>query len=252
MSFKYRFFGALVGAALLTAVATPSSAFVLGPTSPGKWGNPLLGTPGGTVTYSLMGSGIAIDERNSEGVGFNGTSDLLSGFLPSGFEDQIDLAFGAWSAIADINFMKVTDSGLSFNLTGATGDIRIGGHTFDGAGGVLAHGFFPPANGASAAGDIHLDSEEPWKIGFGGTGFDIFTVLAHEIGHAIGLDHVSVGVATALMNPIYTEAFSGLQADDIAGAQFIYGIPLPAALPLFGGALAVIGVLGWRRRKSAA
>ena len=250
MSFKYRFFGALVGAALLTAVATPSSAFVLGPTSPGKWGNPLLGTPGGTVTYSLMGSGITIDERNSDGVGFNGTSDLLSSFLPSGFEAQIDLAFDAWSAIADINFMKVTDSGLAFNFPEATGDIRIGGHTFDGAGGILAHGFFPPANGVSAAGDIHLDSDELWKIGFGGAGFDIFTVLTHEIGHAIGLDHELT--ETALMNPFYSEAFSGLKPDDIAGARFIYNIPLPAALPLFGSALAVISVLGWRRRKSAA
>ena len=249
MAFKYRFLGALVGAALLTAVATPSSAFVLGPTSPGKWGNPLLGTPGGTVTYSLMGIGIDIDER-IEGVGFNGTSDLLSSFLPSGFEAQIDLAFDAWSAIADISFMKVTDSGLDFNIFGATGDIRIGGHTFDGAGGILAHGFFPPANGASAAGDIHLDSDDLWKIGFGGAGFDIFTVLTHEIGHAIGLDHELT--ETALMNPFYSEAFSGLKPDDIAGAQFIYNIPLPAALPLFGSALAMISVLGWRRRKSAA
>ncbi len=108
----------------------------------------------------------------------------------------------------------------------------------------------PPANGVSAAGDIHLDSDELWKIGFGGAGFDIFTVLTHEIGHAIGLGHELT--ETALMNPFYSEAFSGLKPDDIAGARFIYNIPLPAALPLFGSALAVISVLGWRRRKSAA
>lgn len=73
------------------------------------------------------------------------------------------------------------------------------------------------------AGDIHFDTADTWKIGFGGAGFDIFQVMAHEIGHAIGLDHT--GVSGSLLEPFYSEAFSGPQAEDIAGAQAIYGAP---------------------------
>lgn len=48
---------ALVSALLLPAV---SSAFNLGPTSPGKWGPPAFGT-GATVTWSLIPTGTACD-----------------------------------------------------------------------------------------------------------------------------------------------------------------------------------------------
>ena len=92
---------------------------------------------------------------------------------------------------------------------------------------LLGHGWFPDSTGGgSLESDIHFDIAEDWAIGFAGPGFDIFTVAAHEIGHAIGLDHSTV--PGSLMNSSYTEAFSGLQADDILGAQFIYGMaPVP-------------------------
>ena len=214
------------------------SDFVLGPTTPGKWGPPVFGT-GATVTWSLMPTGTSCA---AEGGGC--TITALADFMPANYLTAITSAFDAWSAVADITFIQVADNGLPFNAPGALGDIRLGGHAFDGAFGVLAHGFFPPVNGASAAGDIHFDTAELWKVGFGGPGFDIFQVAAHEIGHAIGLDHT--GVPGSLMNPFYTEAFSGPQADDIAGAQFIYGpanaVPLPGSLPLIFIGLLVLGI----------
>lgn len=179
------------------------------------------------------------------------TTTSLSDFMPAGFLTQVQNAFNAWSAVANIAFVQVADSGSPYDSADAFGDIRIGGHPFDGASGTLAHGFYPPNNGTSAAGDIHFDIDDLWKIGFGGPGFDIFQVMAHEIGHAIGLDHT--GVANSLMNPFYTEAFFGLQADDIAGAQFIYGsatqnVPEPGMLSLL--MLGLIG-LGIARRTRA-
>ncbi len=224
--------------------------FVLGGTSPGKWGSPVFGT-GATVTWSLMASGIATP-------GDAGLTTALAAFMPAGFHAQIVAAFAAWSAVADITFVEVADNGLAFNAAGATGDIRIAGHTFDGPSGVLAHGFFPPNNGVSAAGDIHFDTSENWKIGFGGPGFSIFQVTAHEIGHAIGLNHT--GVPNSLMNPFYTEAFSGPQADDIAGARFIYGapvqanpVPVPAGLVMgLIGAASALGAFRCRRLGLAA
>lgn len=239
---------ALVGECYAPGAPT-SGDFVLAGTTPGKWGPPVDGT-GAVVTYSFMPAGIPLDA---------GTSTDLSTFMPAGFKAEIVRAFDAWSDVANITFVEVTDSGGAFNgAAGGVGDIRITGHFFDGPFGVLAHAFFPPINGLTAAGDLHFDSSEAWKIGFGGNpnAFDIFQVAAHEIGHAIGLDHT--GVPNSLMNPFYTEAFSGPQADDIAGAVFIYGPVVPAAVPepsslalcLFAAGPALVALR--RRRKKAA
>lgn len=227
------------------APGTPEADdFVLGPTAPGKWGPAALGT-GATVTWSLMGSGLGTDAGA-------GTSVALASFMPAGFKAAIISAFAAWSAVADLTFIEVADPGVDWQAAGAAAvDIRITGHAFDGPGGTLAHGFYPPSNGGAAAGDIHFDTAEAWKIGFGGPGFDIFQVAAHEIGHAIGLDHT--GVPASLMNPFYTEAFVGLQADDIAGAVFIYGaapangVPEPATAGML--LLGAMGLPFLRRRR---
>lgn len=224
--------------ALISILSMPmsASAFVLGPTAPGKWGGPTMGT-GATVTWSLMPTGSSCA---AEFAGCTMTS--LADFMPAGFITVVENAFAAWSAIANITFVQVADDGAAFNAATSSGDIRLGGHAFDGPSGVLAHGYYPPINGNSAAGDIHFDVDELWKLSFGGPGFNLFQVLAHEIGHAIGLAHSSV--PGSLMNAFYTEAFSGPQADDIAGAQFIYGAPViievpePAMLALFGLMLA--------------
>lgn len=230
--------------ALLLALLVPASAsaFVLGPTSPGKWGPPAMGT-GATVTWSLMPTGTSCAADGG------GACTAFGDVLPAGWLGAVNSAFNAWSAVADITFIQVADDGAAFNAPTSSGDIRLGLHALDGALGVLAHGYFPPVNGNSAAGDIHFDIAELWKVGFGGPGFDIAQVLAHEIGHAIGLSHSDV--AGSLMGPFYSEAFAGLQADDIAGAQFIYGprqqVPEPSALALFG--LAILSVATLRRRK---
>ena len=219
--------------------------FVLGPTSPGKWGGPVMGTPGGVVTYSFMAAGLGMDA---------GVSVAAPSVPLATWKTEIAAAFAAWSSICSISFVEVADSGHAFNAAGASGDIRIGWHFFDGAGGTLAHGYYPPVNGVSAAGDIHFDSGDAWKVGFGGPGFSIFQVAAHEIGHAIGLDHSAV--PASLMNPFYTEAFSGPQADDIAGGKFIYGdspiervVPLPNSVAL-GGLGLVFVFAATRRRKN--
>ncbi|MBL8820519.1 MAG: matrixin family metalloprotease [Planctomyces sp.] len=219
------------------------AAFVV---SGAKWGpSQTFGTTGGVVTYSFMGAGL---DMSAEGAGL---SVDLATFMPVGYKAAIVAAFNAWSAVADITFVEVADSNTAFNAPGSSGDIRIGGHVFDGPGGVLAHGYFPQVGAPSFAGDIHFDAADTWKIGFGGGGFDIFQVAAHEIGHAIGLSHDTLG--GSLMSPFYSEAFLGLQANDIAGAQFIYGAARPSAVPepasMAVWSLAAIGVVVSRRKQ---
>lgn len=237
-----RLISTLALSSLLLAPLT-ASAYVLSPTSPGKWGSPVMGT-GATVTWSLMPTGTSC---TAEGAGCSITS--FADAMPTGWLSAVNSAFSAWSSVANLTFVQVADDGAAFNAGTTSGNIRLGLHAFDGAFGVLAHGYYPPNNGNSAAGDIHFDIAENWKLGFGGAGFNLFQVLAHELGHALGLNHTAV--PGSLMNPYYTEAFVGPQADDIAGMQFIYGarphdVPEPGMLALFG--IGLFGLMRMRRQ----
>lgn len=70
---------------------------------------------------------------------------------------------------------------------------------------------------------ICLNPDMPWKIGFDGnlSAYDLRYTLAHELGHAIGLDHP--GKAGSLMFYKYDETQTGLTRGDMAGAAQIYG-----------------------------
>ena len=187
-----------------------------------KWGAGTMGTAGGTVTYSFMGSGLNLSqEPNSSNFGSSVAISSLPGFQAC-FITEIMNAFAAWQAVSNIQFVQVSDSVSAFNASGASGDIRIGAHTFDGASGTLAHAYYPPPNGVSGAGDMHFDREENWTCNT--SGIDIGIVAIHEIGHSLGLEHENTSV-TAMMDPVYNRNLTGLQSDDVNGATAIYGGP---------------------------
>jgi len=188
--------------------------------SDAKWGNPTLGTPGGTVTYSFMGSGLDLSTEGVPAYGDSVAITALPGFQPC-FITDIRTAFAAWSAVSNIQFVETTDSNTAFDAVGATGDIRVGTHYIDGPSKTLAHAYLP-YNYLSGDGDLHFDKDENWTCDT--SGIDIGIVALHEIGHTIGLYHDDTA-AIAVMDPYYNSSLNTLQSDDINGAQAIYGSP---------------------------
>jgi hypothetical protein len=126
-----------------------------------------------------------------------------------------------WSAVTNIVFHLATSPGAARTIfvefaSGTHGD----SYPFDAAGTVLAHSFYPvPLNSESIAGDVHLDASENWHVG---GDIDIYTVVLHELGHAIGLTHTDN--PGDVMYPYYQRGMQ-LSKNDIGAAQQLYGVP---------------------------
>jgi hypothetical protein len=133
----------------------------------------------------------------------------------SSFREEAHAAFAMWSDVAAIEFHEVADAADAGLLIGAQAEAR--GRAFTN---VATNSPGSPGISQSL---ICLNPETPWKIGFDGNldVYDLRYTLAHEIGHAIGLDHP--GRDGHLMSYRYSESSRRLQPGDIAGAVAIYG-----------------------------
>uniref|UniRef100_A0A667WS13 Matrix metallopeptidase 17b n=1 Tax=Myripristis murdjan TaxID=586833 RepID=A0A667WS13_9TELE len=109
-------------------------------------------------------------------------------------------ALRVWAEPTPLEFHEVgnpeaADLQVDF-LHGYHGD----GYPFDGVGGAVGHAFFP--SDTTRAGEVHLDAEEEWAFRQPASeGTDLFTVLVHEFGHALGLAHSSN--RRSVMRPYY-------------------------------------------------
>jgi hypothetical protein len=155
----------------------------------------------------------------------NGTGDIAG----DGERNGIRQAFGMWQAQTGLIFREVfVENQADIRIMWSTfdhGDPCV--CAFDGQGNVLAHGFFPPPNLDVFAGDVHFDDSEDWTLDTRSDGsqpIDLVTVAAHEIGHALGLNHTTV--SNSLMNSNYTGSHRFLGQDDIDGIRSIYGNPI--------------------------
>ncbi|PKK23608.1 matrix metallopeptidase 28 [Columba livia] len=131
----------------------------------------------------------------------------------------VKAAFELWSNVSSLVFWEARDGPADIRLTFFHGDHNDGlNNAFDGPGGALAHAFFP------RRGEAHFDSAERWSL-HSGKGRNLFVVVAHEIGHTLGLEHSPV--KSALMSPYYKKLSKDfvLSWDDILAVQNLYGKP---------------------------
>jgi hypothetical protein len=125
--------------------------------------------------------------------------------------EAVRAGFQAWADLSTLTFTEVSSARQAdIELTWTSNAPELGR-----IGGVLAFAYFP-----SDGGDIFFDDSEPWSV-FDGGEFDLFLVAAHEIGHALGLNHSSD--PNALMYPVLTRRTYGLSPDDAAAIQALYG-----------------------------
>lgn len=178
-----------------------------------KWGSPRFGD-GAVVTWRLaFARGTAPGRENCKRT--TGIDGLLQG-AGLAREDALraaDAAFAMWSEVANIRFVPAGT---------ADADITIVAESDDD--GVAFTDVTPGAEAEHAVSlsraVICLNPQVKWTTAPKGT-YRLAYVLAHEIGHAIGLDHP--GPTGTLMSFEYDTERDRLAPGDIAGAVSLYG-----------------------------
>ena len=190
---------------------------------------------GAITSYGWVGQYIARMGEGWDGPGQNAAElgyffERLTGRLPEQpAQSEILRALREWATYARLTFAPAAGRAAPRTLnflfaSGPHGDP----FPFDGRGRVLAHTFYPaPPNPESIAGDLHFDDDEPWGVG---EGIDLFSVVLHEAGHALGLGHSDK--PGAVMYPYYRRA-AGLTVEDIAAIRELYAARVgdPPAVP---------------------
>lgn len=183
-----------------------------------KWGPSTYGT-GAEVTYAFL------DRARSSPVARN-CSEMLplrsltkrSAIAMEAFRAAVRRATALWSNVAPLSFREVDDPLVANVLIGAQkGDkgVAFTNVSRDDGKGPLA---------SLTQASICLDPSERWSAAWDGDPgtYDVDRVLAHEMGHAIGLDHL--GRAGGIMGYAYIEQRElRLSAADIAAVTRLYG-----------------------------
>lgn len=185
-----------------------------------SWGDTpgTLGDASGVVTYSIASAGYSLSAFGQGSIQSVDGSD----FYPDiDYQAEIAAAFDLWSQAANIEFVQIEDGG------GNPGGNRYGDIRFffgEIPGSTIGLAFFPSFFSSSQiAGDIMLDDVNT-NSSFG---MNVFrALLIHEIGHALGLQHVPNG-SNSVMTP--TVGLSAPTALDAEALQLIYGVQDNAA-----------------------
>ena len=243
--------------AAMALCVTSAQAYVVNPYVSGgqtlylKWGTDNhAGTPGGIVYWSFIPAGTSGSAYCGTACPGTSVDSIYMEISPGGgfalkklsdLESEITAMMAQWSAYSGIQFVKLpSDSGVPINdpaaVPPATGQIRIGVFAFGSNGGEgAAVGYSPPPNGGTGAGNILFnfnDYYQDYNLPEGSSfdpkyaPNDFQTLMLHELGHAVGLEHPPANDGTCPVMypypPCYPIIKRQLEADDIAGVVFLY------------------------------
>jgi hypothetical protein len=139
---------------------------------------------------------------------------------------QYARALQTWADVTPLNFRFVSDNGAPAGSSGpAQGSTNFGDTRFYGYNsphGYAAYSYYP--SGSTLGGDSNLGTNVTWYVG---TYPDLYSILLHETGLTIGMGETTN--SATVMYPTIMSVYTGLTADDIAGAQAIYGARHPDA-----------------------
>lgn len=183
----------------------------------------------GTITWSIIPDGTTIPDVFAGGpTGASSLNNFLTLTFPGGVtgEDLLEQSFARWDELSGLSFVRESnDDGSAFSTStsngvlGVRGDIRIGGRAGDGPGGILAANFFP-----GVGGDMVIDTSESGFFSSPINNFRTFrNVIMHELGHAIGIGHVTSSSDRLLLAPTIDLLIDGPQLDEVRAVHLFFG-----------------------------
>jgi hypothetical protein len=186
-----------------------------------------------TLTWSIVPDGTTIPGRGGEASEPSDLVEFLGEIYGVVTDDEIyddepwfellQRTVDRWSQLSGLTYLyEPRDDGAIFinspGQLGTRGDVRLGGRFIDGNSNVLAYNYYP-----SSGGDMVIDTDDNFYENIANDSIRLRNVLAHELGHGIGLAHVDSTGNGFLMNPFINTSFDGPQYDDILGAHRHYG-----------------------------
>ena len=188
-----------------------------------KWGIPKLGE-GASLTYTVVtGQTDAHGINNCRNLAGMGGLLANSKLTPQAFDTELRAAFAMWEKYADVRFAPAESA--------ASADVVIASEAV--ADGVAYADVTPESSGSPTVdqikrGIVCLNPDRRWTAAAAdrrdaGKTYKLRYVLAHEIGHVLGLDHP--GPTGELMSFEYGDSLDGLQPGDIEGIVALYGAP---------------------------
>jgi len=188
----------------------------------------IFGVPwpdGSHLTLSFEPDGTSIN-----GAGSNLFSKFNSSMPTATWEKQILKAFQTWAVQSNLNIGMVADGGQPNGAAGGPsgdsrfGDIRVGGLAQPQATGLVETSPFSVLSG-TWSGDSIINTAALFSAGGMSGTYDLFTAYLQEAGHVFGMDNSSD--PTSVMFEQYQGVRPGLNADDVAGVQSLYGLRQP-------------------------